>query len=132
MRPIKFRAWDEDRKKMIIDFIVERGMKPSPYLDNEGQLVKPASYTLMQYTGLKDRQGKEIFEGDVIKMDGWEPKNYEVGFREGGFCFYTPGAMSTDINMIESSEGIHATVVGNIYEHSHLLKGNGVQQESKG
>ncbi len=54
MREIKFRAWDSDEKYM------------QPY---KGFVHKvPNGYVLMQYTGLLDKSGKEIYEGDVVRM----------------------------------------------------------------
>ena len=62
MRPIKFRAWDIDNKKMIPE---EGGF----YLGSaDSEMVGIEGYSIMQYTGLKDKNGKEIYEGDTVTM----------------------------------------------------------------
>jgi hypothetical protein len=62
MREIKFRAWD----------VVDGEMWEWPSLVQSGFkiLVDPA-YKIMQYTGLKDKNGKEIYEGDILGRDYW-------------------------------------------------------------
>ena len=63
MREIKFRAWDKKRKMM---FHFELFEQPPTEL---GQPLYLDDLVLMQYTGLKNKKGKEIYEGDVVKED---------------------------------------------------------------
>lgn len=66
---------------------------------------------------LPDRNGEEIYEGDVVKSEMWTPQVYQVGFNRGGFCFFNEGATyAHDCKYLESFE-----VIGNIYENPELL-----------
>ena len=112
-REIKFRAWDKKRSIMDFgyftpsDFWGDGQMHESPIKDFE-----PEDFVWMQYTGLKDKNGKEIYEGDVIEDS---IGNTVVIFKDGAFridiAFYpTLG----DYNY-------SCSVLGNIYENPELL-----------
>ena len=129
MRELKFRAWDKRLKKWAMDNVVsvQNSLKDRitigceldtniPEVDEEEQIH------VMQYTGLKDKHGKDIFEGDLLNMpnDDFEP--LEVFFENGEFrvrhCTGN-GYLSGDGLYVYSLEG---ELVGNIYENPELLK----------
>ena len=67
MRPIKFRAWDDYNKKMVYD-VITLEQRDGYIAEN---ITKPVTCSLtefMQFTGLHDKKGKEIWEGDWVKF----------------------------------------------------------------
>ena len=126
MRKIKFRAWDKKDKEMYHN--IQKGIKFSDlshYTFNEflgfpegmGDYHK---YEVMQFTGLHDKNKKEIYEGDIVKGD-WSVINDisigEVMFYGGAFRFKPAGQPLEFAHYRKECE-----VVGNIYENPEILK----------
>ena len=129
-REIKFRAWDNENKYMITSkqgiFTALRNSMNITVQDNgyynTGDLLKPnkEKYTLMQYTGLKDKNGVEIYEGDLIEYKDSTGKHIkEVKFDKG--CFYAGlhGGSSTRVAPKLINARI-SKVIGNIYEEKEV------------
>ncbi len=128
MREIKFRAWIPNWKMMFYsDHIcmsrVKTGFEYYPaaiLLDNGKQppddMPNTDNIILMQYTGLKDKNGREIYEGDIVR-GGWDSETPRlVEFIEGGF---EPFSRHTG----EAGEWYGGvSVIGNIYENAELLE----------
>lgn len=77
MREIKFRAWNSENKKIQNDVYSQSLKQP---LNNFISNVQKQNITLMQFTGLKDKNEKEIYEGDILKTNFGD---YEVIFGKG-------------------------------------------------
>jgi uncharacterized phage protein (TIGR01671 family) len=108
MREIKFRFWDALDEKMLNDIDIEEYTLHA-LRDFEGEIL--------QYTGLKDKNGVEIYEGDVVKIETFNPQIYQVGFDRGGFCFYNEGdSYYHDVKYLDK-----CTVIGNIFQNPELL-----------
>ena len=140
MREIKFRAWDGDKKEMILP---EYAGKEDFHIQADGQIVetheygyerheltskRPNSWVLMQYTGLKDKNGKEIYEGDILQ-DTLTKMQYVVKF---GFCkkyafngWYVENEYHNYVTTIngdyDTNTNSQIEVIGNIYENENLL-----------
>lgn len=125
-RIIKFRAWDEDRKKMIYDFNskyqllqTEEGQFFCGNTMDNGDWQEPK---LIQYTGYKDVKGKEIYEGDFDKRG-------LITFRNGSFVLVHNPTCGSEINggsecKWDYLDSIIKTcdieVIGNIYKNPEL------------
>jgi len=129
MREIKFRAWDKKEKKMykpvyqaykgklfyltlniyngVLLLMGMSGAFASKDIDDR--------FELMQYTGLKDKNGKEIYKGDILKYNN---RNYQVDWVDdcGMFHAWTIGYC------IQGGLFSYSEVIGNIHENLELLE----------
>ena len=123
-REIKFRAWNTRRKEMeMIDDMYW-------FEENQCHHNGDNDYVIQQYTGLKDKNEKEIYEGDIIQWsaDFRERKaevKYGIGEFDGGVYKYAGFYLEGDgrilepyeiTNMIKHKEYYSYKVVGNIFE----------------
>ena len=108
MRIIKFRAWDNINKIMLYPAVV----KESFTAISSGDLLNKYEI-VMQYSGLNDKNGKEIYEGDVVK-DGL--RFLFCKFTNGSFNFFTKHGF-----MITNVDTTWFEIIGNIYENPELV-----------
>ena len=140
MREIKFRVFDVNNKKMYptdyelvkeihfgmygeIDSVIIARYRP----DGDWEFEELKDVELMQYIGLKDKKGREIYEGDIVLVTykNGECEKFRIGFINGAFVAIDIKNNVSHFNfddyrieeMIESIE-----VVGNIYENLNLLE----------
>ena len=133
-REIKFRAWDVESNEMtlpndILEVLVS--MKNEVYAMVKGRNetlggINRDNTILMQYTGLKDNNGTEIYEGDILSTDLDRPYLI-VEFRNGAFMYqcHDNGKDYYDF-MATTGENSNFTkyheVIGNIFENPELLE----------
>lgn len=123
MRELKFRGICINSNKWLIgngcvfdesNDIYQITHKQGINLMHHSEIIKE---TLGQYTGLKDRNGKEIYEGDIC-MGVYTTDYYSVKFMDGYFCITDKNGMYEEI-LVDITSDIE--VIGNIYENPELL-----------
>ena len=125
MRCIKFRAWDSLIKQMVYN--IEQTYDYGCYGCSNGGSLSHESFwdvlcdeqcVVMQYTGLKDKNGKEIYEGDII-YNSTEEENFVVEwFEEAARYVFSGISVTMDFDNYYEYE---LEVIGNIYENPELL-----------
>lgn len=126
MRDIKFRVWDKGNKEMLelqeLDYENSYNGQPmirttmyNDYFDTEEMI-------LMQYTELKDKNGKEIYEGDIIKYEDIRKGVVEYSKQHAQFI------LKETENIVDENEALGEfnikvfEVIGNVYNNPELLK----------
>jgi len=128
-RTIKFRAWDiRDHRMIPPEEIAEIQNQVDDEIDyvinlTEARHVRPISHVrLLQYTGLKDKNGKEIYEEDIIK---WKHPMEDIGVVKFGCVNPNMSVFYLDVKRlggcIFQDDDIYE-VIGNIFENPELLK----------
>lgn len=131
-REIKFRAWDKIGKRMLPDSEISRDTDGGWFIWDEDDNSQDDNFELMQYTGLKDKNGKEIYEGDIIYKDDKQTWTVEYAlFGEPMFGVFNQLNSCRDIEVdefgayfIAVEDIIRIEVIGNIYENPELLDNN--------
>ena len=140
MRKIKFRAWFEGHMYEVakLDFwgCPEQATCDMAGTGENGEWkelfdIYVGEVELMQYTGLKDKNGKEIYEGDIVSFEdsdgGYEYPDLVVNtgiveYGDLGFYFTNRVAVEMDDFYIKDGRCDEVEIIGNIYENPELLE----------
>jgi uncharacterized phage protein (TIGR01671 family) len=119
----RFRAWDKEFKEMVQVYALVFDEQIIKATYKNGNVVKEdiKNYVLMQSTGLRDKNGKEIFEGDVVKMAKnvySEPTYYEVVRHRGGAYRLDSKQYGCELWLRHTD----CEIAGNIYKNPELLE----------
>lgn len=132
-RQIKFRAWNP-KIKGFVEFGPLYGLQSILHIRSDGHWNADSGFTVMEYTGLKDKNGKEIYEGDLLRMkqSAWHytehlmrvewDDEYAV-FRAMVIAAYgdTSGTAGVGTPYAMTVASKNGEIIGNIYENPELL-----------
>jgi uncharacterized phage protein (TIGR01671 family) len=140
-RPIKFRAWDIEKKQMVYDiqdiyagkgvrksidgeyyedYRGEDGYSDYGHIDCFADFLDSDNFIIMQYIGQNDEDETEIYEGDIVKIcdDG---RYFEIIWYEDTAQFRFSGANGLLLDF-GNYYGSECSIVGNIFENPELLE----------
>ena len=122
MREIKFRAWDDVNKVMVYGININGGKPVKPgfqWFNTENGILHSEP---QQYTGLKDCNGKEIYEGDLLQHTNGTIAEIQYSDDLASFvAVYTQNG-NTEMDYLDKEIVSECKIVGNIYENPELLE----------
>jgi uncharacterized phage protein (TIGR01671 family) len=118
MREIKFRGWSKIDKKILS----WKELKSVAGVLNHFDTKEEYDLCIMQFTGLLDKNGRGIYEGDILKLENTlgDKNFYEVFWQNGFGCYSTKPNTSVPLSVWNC----YMEIIGNIYETPTLLKGS--------
>ena len=114
MRELKFRAWCKSEKKMIYNIQNEFEERIELGMDCFSDYLKNDDFIVEQYTGIKGKNGKEIYEGDIVSKHNSDTKGVVKQVKDGQWAIYWDNVPDGYYVLFKYSN--LCEVIGNIHE----------------
>ena len=114
MRELKFRAWYKSEKKMIYNIQNEFEERIELGMDCFSDYLKNDDFIVEQYTGIKDKNSKEIYEGDIVSKHNSDTKGVVKQVKDGQWAIYWDNVPDGYYVLFKYSN--LCEVIGNIHE----------------
>lgn len=142
MREILFRGKRIDNGEWVYGNLVKSNEKYFIYYEEPDEMCQTGNWlfykevdpeTVGQYTGLTDKNGKKIFEGDIVLFEDESPSNYEYhdctemrcgAIEYGDNCFYITDRIAVEMEDLIYDGELDAEIIGNIHDNPELLEGD--------
>lgn len=127
----KFRAWDKNNaymeytEKNLTVVFARDGIQVVDHTTFSSSCTNMEDYVLMQSTGLFDKNGKLIYESDIVHIKSSDGIDYKalIIFKDGGFCAIDGTERNYSVLRRRLTDSkLFLEILGNIYEHPHLLE----------
>lgn len=136
MKEIKFRIWIKNENKMIKISFDNKTAKNQVVPNKSNKIYGLDDIELMHYTGFKDKNGIEIYEGDIVELSRCDNNYCSLKSGEFGIVRFKFGKMMIEPENMKSccclmGNFSNCLVVGNIYENKELLRCVKARQNKK-
>lgn len=118
MRELRFRAWVKSEECYMGKWIDTQYPVTFSAVNEVAEYYSDNDLVVEQYTGLKDKNGKEIYEGDIVSYRG---NNYQIKWCKASFAYIA--SSNNQYYWLSPSKSTVFEVIGNTYENPEMVEG---------